>query len=355
MNYKLTFNNRQTPFMTTLNEKVNAYFLENKLDKKGNSKMFTKSIILFTAHIAFYVLLVTFHVHPIINIIAGALLGFSSALIGFNVMHDGSHGSFSKNKTLNLLMAYSANLLGAEAHFWKTKHNVLHHTYTNVAGLDEDIEKHPLFRFCEHQERKPFHRYQYIYWAVLYPLNTISWLYIGDYKKYFTRKIIGEYKIPKMNLAEHIVFWISKILNIFLFIILPINTLGWLTWLLSFITMHIVLSVVMNVVFQLAHLVEGTSFAAMEDGNIQKEWAIHQVQTTADFATQNKLITWLVGGLNFQVEHHLYPKICHVHYPAINKFVRETCKQFDIAYIENETLWKAFCSHILYLKKLGMS
>lgn len=354
MNYKVTFDNKSKPFMNALNEKVNNYFKKSNISKTGNWKIYIKSFLLFPAHIALYILMVSLHYSMVYNVIAAALLGLSSALIGFNVMHDGSHGSYSKNKIVNLIMAYSANLLGAEAHFWKTKHNVLHHTYTNVTGLDEDIEKHPLFRFCDKQEWKPMHRYQYLYWVILYPLSTISWLYIADYKKYFTGKIIGDYKIPRMNLAEHIVFWISKLTNIFLFIVLPIYTIGWLPALLCFLTMHVFLSLTMNIVFQLAHLVEGTSFATIQDGDIEKEWAIHQVETTADFATDSTLVTWLVGGLNFQVEHHLYPKISHVHYPVINKFVRETCKQFNVKFIENKTLWSAFCSHVLYLKRLGL-
>lgn len=354
MNYKISFDNRNKPFMTALNERVNNYFKQAHFEKTGNWKIYSKALILFLAHIVCYILMITLPFNPVFNVLAAALLGLTSALIGFNVMHDGSHGSFSKNKILNLAMAYSANLLGAEAHFWKTKHNVLHHTYTNIAGLDDDIEKHPLFRFCEQQERKPFHRFQYLYWLVLYPLSSISWLYVADLIKYFSGKIIGDYRIQKMNIAAHIAFWLTKLLNIFLFIVLPVHMLGWGTALVCFIVMHVVLSYILNIVFQMAHLVEGTSFASMDDGNIKKEWAIHQVETTADFATKNKTITWMVGGLNFQVEHHLYPKICHVHYPAINKFVRETCEQFNVRYIENKTMWKAFCSHILYLKKLGL-
>jgi linoleoyl-CoA desaturase len=353
MNYKITFNNKSAPFMAALNEKVNTYFSGNQIAKTGNWKIFTKSLVLFPTHIALYVLMVSLHFGSVYNVIAAILLGFTSALIGFNAMHDGSHGSYSKNKTVNLLMGYSLNLLGGEAYFWRTKHNVLHHTYTNISGLDDDIEKHPLFRFCKQQERRWFHRFQHLYWIFLYPLSSIFWIYIGDYKKYFSGKIIGEYKYPKMNLAEHITFWITKIANLFLFIVLPIYTIGLMPALVCFFTMHFVLSVTLTIVFQLAHAVEKTSFGSIEEGNIEKEWAVHQIETTADFAPQSRLLAWLLGGLNFQVEHHLFPKISHVHYPALNKFIKETCLQFNITYIENRTFFGAFRSHILYLKKLG--
>ncbi|MDZ4757338.1 MAG: acyl-CoA desaturase [Bacteroidota bacterium] len=354
MKQKVTFNNSTTPFMDNLNEKVNKYFKDRNIKRTGNWKLYTKSLILFPAHIGLYILMISLHLNPIYNVLAAILLGISSALIGFNVMHDGSHGGYSKNKILNSLMAYSANLIGAEAHFWRTKHNVLHHTYTNVVGMDDDIDKHPLFRFCEQQEHKPMHRFQYIYWIFLYPLSSIGWLYYGDFKTYFTGKIL-DYSFPKMSTQEHIIFWITKLINPVLFIIIPIYSLGIVPGLLCFLSMHFVLSYILNIVFQLAHVVEGTSFARKQDGKIQKEWAIHQVETTADFATKSKLVSWFVGGLNFQVEHHLFPKISHVHYPAINKFVRETCKQFNVKYIENPTFIGAFWSHIRYLKQLGVN
>jgi len=341
--------------MDALSEKVNHYFKVNKMAKTGNWKLYSKSMVIVPLHILFYILMVSLHIHPVVNVTCAILLGITSGLIGFNVMHDGSHGGYSSNKTVNLIMAYSADLVGVEAHFWRTKHNVLHHTYTNIVGMDDDIEKHPLFRFCENQERKPFHKYQFIYWIFLYPLSTIAWVYYEDFKKYFKGTIIGDYKYPKMKLAEHIAFWVTKLLNVLLFIIIPVYTLGWGYAALCFLSMHFVLSYMINIVFQLAHVAEGTHFADKEDGKVYKEWAIHQVETTADFATKSKLVSWLVGGLNFQVEHHLFPKISHVHYPDINKFVRETCVQFNVKYIENPTFYSAFKSHVTHLRKLGVN
>ena len=355
MSQKVTFDNSKTPFMDVLSEKVNNYFKENKIDKTGNWKLYSKSLIIIPIHITLYILMVSLHIHLAVNVLFALMLALTSALIGFNVMHDGSHGGYSKNKTLNLFMAYTANLIGAEAHFWRTKHNVLHHTYTNIVGMDDDIEKHPLFRFCENQERKPMHKFQYIYWVFLYPFSTINWIYYEDFKKYFSGTIIGDYRFPKMKFSEHIAFWITKLLTVYLFIVLPIQSLGVAYGLICFLCMNFLLSYIIDIVFQLAHVVEGTHFANKSDGKVYKEWAIHQVETTADFATKSKLVSWLVGGLNFQVEHHLFPKISHVHYPEINKFVRETCSQFDVTYIENPTFYAAFKSHIVHLKKLGIN
>ena len=71
-----------------------------------------------------------------------------------------------------------------------------------------------------------------------------------------------------------------------------------------------------------------------EGAHIESEWAVHQVATTVNFATQNKMWNWLFGGLNFQVEHHLFPRISHVHYPELNKRLKQVCAEFNVAYQE---------------------
>ena len=355
MREKVTFDNSLTPFMDSLNEKVESYFRQKNIIKTGDWRLFSKTAIILPLHIVFYLLMIKLDYHPVFNWIASLLLGGTSALIGFNIMHDGSHGGYSGNKFLNLLMAYSMNLLGAEAYFWKTKHNVLHHTYTNIDGMDDDIAKHPLFRFCEQQEKKPFHRLQHFYWILFYPFTSIFWVYFTDFQKYFTGKIIDNYRYPKMNFWQHVVFWITKIVYTYIFIVLPIQALGVLPAIVCFVTMHFVLSIVLIIVFQLAHVVEGPSFASKEEKVIEKEWAIHQVETTANFATDNKIINWIVGGLNFQVEHHLFPKISHVHYPAISKFVQQTCSEFNVPYHNFNTFRSAVVSHVKHLQYLGVT
>ncbi len=339
--------------MDSLNRKVNQYFRENNITKTGDWRLFSKTIIILPVHVLLFVLMLKLDLHPVFNWLSAALLGFTSALIGFNIMHDGSHGGYSGNKFLNLLMAHSMNLLGAEAYFWKTKHNVLHHTYTNVDGLDDDIAKHPMFRFCQQQKKKRMHRFQHLYWTVLYPFTSIFWLFFTDFQKYFTGNIIENYKYPKMNFTQHLIFWITKIGYMLLFLVLPVYVMGVIPALVCFLTMHFVLSLVLIVVFQLAHVVEGPSFTSKEQEKIDKEWAVYQVETTANFATDNKIINWIVGGLNFQVEHHLFPKISHVHYPAISKLVEQTCKEFGIAYHNFPTFTSAVSSHVKHLKYLG--
>jgi linoleoyl-CoA desaturase len=130
---------------------------------------------------------------------------------------------------------------------------------------------------------------------------------------------------------------------------------GFVKALIGFLIITFICGLFISVVFQLAHIVEGTHFPQpdTESNKIEQEWAIHQVSTTANFATKSKIVSWLLGGLNFQVEHHLFPRVSHIHYPKINQFVKETCQEFNIVYLEHATVLKAFRSHLLHIKKLG--
>jgi linoleoyl-CoA desaturase len=122
----------------------------------------------------------------------------------------------------------------------------------------------------------------------------------------------------------------------------------------GFITMHFIAGVILTVVFQLAHTVEGTTHPVPDEtGTIENNWAVHQMNTTVNFSRQSRLISWYVGGLNFQVEHHLFPTICHVHYPEISEIVKTTAEEFGIPYLENRTFMDAVNSHIETLRRFG--
>jgi linoleoyl-CoA desaturase len=248
-------------------------------------------------------------------------------------MHDGNHGSYSTKKWINNIMGLTANMMGVNAWMWKHKHNVIHHTYTNVDGVDDDLTKTALLRMCPSQKQLKIHRYQYIYCIPLYGLTSLLWTFFTDFTKYFGHKIHAT-ATRKMEIKEHIIFWLSKSLYAVFYIALPLYMVGFLPFITGFMAVHITLGITLAIVFQLAHVVEATHFvdANKKALKIDDEWAIHQVQTTADFATNNKIISWLTGGLNYQVEHHLFPKISHVHYPAIHKIVKDTCRKFSVRF-----------------------
>ena len=341
-------------FHQELKRRVNNYFVESKKPSTGNFSLYFKAVLLWTLYIAFYVHVVFFPPVAWIAIIECLIMGGLTAAIGFNVMHDGGHGSFSPSKTWNKIAAFSANALGASAIMWNNKHNIIHHTYTNIDGVDDDIEIKPLLRMCPTQKKYVIHRFQHIYVWILYTLLLLVWLFVSDYTKYFKQKV-GDVAIKKMSPYDHFAFWAAKAGYAFMMIALPIYMLGFTAWLVGFLVMVLFAGFVLSIVFQLAHTVEETAFpvAAFDSNRIENEWAIHQIETTANFATKNKLISWLVGGLNFQIEHHLFPKISHIHYPAISEIIKNTCEEFNIKYIEYKKMRHAIASHSSYLRKMG--
>ncbi len=341
-------------FHGELKKRIADYFNEKGKAQTGNFKLFLKAIILVGSFLGLYIHLVFFTPPVILAILESVLFGCVIAAIGFNVMHDGAHGSFSRYNWINNMASNIANFLGASQHMWKSKHNIIHHTYTNIHGVDDDIEARPLLRLCDEQDHYKIHKYQHVYFPAAYSLLYIYWIFVTDYIKYFSGKI-GSTPLRKMTVKEHISFWFYKVAHAFIFVALPIYMVGFTSWIIGFLTMGMVAGFVLSIVFQLAHTVEHTHFPLPNEatGKMEDEWAIHQIKTTANFATNSKVISWLVGGLNFQIEHHLFPKISHVHYPQISKIIKQACEEFGIEYIEYPKLSQAVVSHVAYLRQMG--
>lgn len=348
------FSSVSQSFHTELKRRISEYFSQSGKSSTGNFSLYLKAIVLLISFLFVYVHLIFFTPATWLAITECLVLGGLTAAIGFNIMHDGMHGSFSRYKWLNELAGLSLNFLGANNFMWRSKHNIIHHTYTNIEGLDDDIEAKPLLRLCETQKHYYIHRFQHFYFWFAYSLLYIWWVLFTDYKKYFLRKI-GPIPLKKMHISDHISFWGFKLLHAFLFIGLPIYVVGFSSWIIGFLIYAMFTGFVLSIVFQLAHTVEHTHFPQANEltGKMDDEWAVHQLKTTANFATRNKLICWWVGGLNFQVEHHLFPRISHVHYPAISKIIKKACQDFNIPYIEYPKMRLAIVSHVSHLKNLS--
>jgi linoleoyl-CoA desaturase len=352
---KVTYNNKKAVFYQSLKADVDNYFKENGIQKTGNWKLYLKTIVLVPVAISLYIFLLTQQYTALAGISLSLLLGLTLSGIGFNIMHDACHGSYSSKKWVNELLSLSLNALGGNAFIWKQKHNIIHHTYTNVDGVDEDIAKSPVIRQCQTQVWKPAHRIQHIYLWLVYALSSFLWVFVMDMVKYGTKKIYTT-ELNKMDTKEHLIFWGSKLLYLVFYIAIPVYLLGWGTWAIGFLSMHVAMGLSLSVVFQLAHVVEETEFeytAGIDDMQIENEWAVHQIKTTANFAPGNKIISWFVGGLNYQVEHHLFPRISHIHYPEISKIVARKCQEFGLSYHSMPTMIAAVGSHYRFMKSLG--
>jgi len=350
---KYAFDNTKGSFLKTLNKKVDRYFADRKLDPSGNKKLYFKGGLQVLSAASLYTVLVFFTPIAPVSIVLCFILGLNLAVIGFNVMHEGGHQSFSRHSWVNSASAYFLNVLGGSAYYWKIKHNINHHTYTNIEGMDSDIDVKPFMRLHEGQPHRAYHRFQHVYWVVLYGISYLAWVFYEDFQKYFSGKVAINMKRKKLSLKEHFIFWFTKITYVAVYMVIPVVMVGWLPWLIGFLIITFVCGLAISIVFQLAHVVEGTEFHQLQDGKSKQEWAIHQIGSTANFATSSKSLYWLLGGLNFQIEHHLFPRVSHVHYPEISYFVKEACRESNVVYHEYTTMFKAFTSHLLHLRKLG--
>jgi len=351
---KVTFNTTDTSFLQSLRKATDQYFREHKLRKTGNWRLYHKALVLIPLALGIYVFLLGASYPAWIGLLLCAVLGLTISSIGFNIMHDACHGSYSSRKWVNNLLSLSMNCIGGNAFFWKQKHNILHHTYTNIEGIDDDIAQSRLLRQSPTQEWMPVHRYQHLYLPLAYSLTLFVWVGVRDFLKYFQRRI-NNTPLQPMDTSEHVIFWLSKALYGVFYVAIPIYFVGFNAWVTGFVTMYVVAGIVLSYTFQLAHAVEGPEFdaAGVEDRMLEHEWAAHQVRTTANFAPQNKIVSWFVGGLNFQVEHHLFPRISHVHYPALSRIVQEQCRKHGLPYHCFPTVGKAVASHMRTMKKLG--
>jgi linoleoyl-CoA desaturase len=356
---KILFNRKDSAiFFKTLNKRVNSYFKDNNITKSGNWKIWIKTIIMFSLLITPYVLISIFSIPTWLQILFSVVMGIGLAGVGMNVMHDGNHGSFSNKKWINRIMGGSIYLLAGNRYNWQVQHNVLHHTYTNIHGHDEDLEAGRIIRFSKHSEWKWFHKFQHYYSVLLYGLLTLNWSITTDFlqmKRYMRRKLShGKFPNPFVNWSKLV---ISKILYFMFWLIVPILIFNIVWWkvLISFIIMHYTAGLILSLVFQLAHIMNEAEMPTPDSlGNIKNSWAIHQLKTTVNFASNNRFVSWFTGGLNHQVEHHIFPNISHIHYDKIADIVKKTAKEFNLPYNEFKTTKDAVLAHFQYLKLMGI-
>ena len=350
--------NNQSEFIRELRKRVNLYFKSNNISRFGNTNMVIKTIFMLLLYLIPY-FLVVFNVfeNNLVVLLLWIIMGTGMAGIGLSIMHDANHDVYSKNKKTNKLLGYLINLVGGSYINWRIQHNVLHHSFTNIHDHDEDLDSGGLMRFSEHQKKYKAHRFQKYYAWFLYGLLTVSWSLKKDFiqlRRYHKKDLLKTQGVTYKKACLNLV--IVKALYFLQILVIPLifaNQQWWLTLIFYFI-MHYVCGLILSTIFQAAHVVNETSFPLPdESGNIENNWAVHQLYTTANFAENNRILSWYVGGLNFQIEHHLFPNICHVHYRKISKIVRETAQEFQLPYYSNPSFFGALKSHYQLLAKLG--
>ncbi len=329
--------------------RVNNYFKDNNLSKKGNWKLFLKAFFFFFGFWFIWYLIIYSDLPVLIKIFLCPIDAFFAAGIGFCIMHDGNHGAFSEHAWLNNVAKATSECLGVSCSIWDTKHDRVHHDGVNVLGVDEDIEARPLLRLHEGQKWYRIHKYQHWYWPLAYSLLYIIWP-IKDFFKYFSGKVMGERL--RFKFSDHILFWGGKVFFGVMFFWIPIYQLGFQQWLVGFLLFAMPLGFLLSVVFQPAHIVRGVKNSFIEETK-GEDITEHQLLHTANFAPNNRFITCWVGGLNFQIEHHVFRKISHVHYPVIHKIIKSVCEKYSFKIVIFPSFLAALKSHVGKLKDLG--
>jgi linoleoyl-CoA desaturase len=343
-------------FFHTLRKRVDAYFKDRNLSKKANAAMVLKSAILLCAYILPFILLLMLPMPFGVAVLIWVILGAAMAGIGMSIMHDANHGAYAGRKVWNKILGHTINIIGGISANWKIQHNKLHHTYTNISGADQDIETGTILRFSPHSRHRKLYKYQWWYAFLFYSISTIYWVVVKDFKQAIEYRKRGLLRGTSRNYTWLLARLVG-IKSIYFFMFFGVTTLtGIPFWqaLTGFIIMHLACGIILSVIFQMAHVVEETRFPQPDrHGSMEDSWAAHQLRTTMNFACGNKWLSWYIGGLNFQVEHHLFANICHVHYPAIAPIVKRTANEFGLPYLEKRTFGNAFHSHIRLLKTLG--
>lgn len=344
----------QSDFQGELRRRIDAYFEQSGRRKRDCPQLYVKTVILLTAFVGLYVLLVFFARTWWQALPLAVLLGFATAGIGLNIQHDGGHDAYSDRPWINRLTAMTLDLIGGSSYVWRYRHTVLHHTYVNITGHDSDVDLGALGRVTPYQKRLPIHRWQHLYMWPLYGLMAIRWQIFGDYLDVIRGEVSG-HPISRPKGWDLALLLGGKATFLALALGLPMLLHPWWVVLIFYAVAGMVVGITLSVVFQLSHIVEEAEFIPPSDTNrIENAWAIHQVESTVDFSRRSRLAAWLLGGLNYQIEHHLFPRICHVNYPAMSRIVEQTCRDFGVEYHEHPTFAAGVASHFRWLRRMGL-
>lgn len=341
-------------FYLELRRRVDGYFRNSGERSRDCRQMYLKTACILgwtaTSYLALLFLADTWW----LALPAAISLGLAMAAVGFNIQHDGSHQSYSERRWLNTLMSMSLDLLGGSSYVWARKHNLVHHSFVNITGHDDDVNIGFFGRLSPHQKRLPIHRLQHFYLWILYGFLPIKWQLYDDFRDVITARI-GGHKFPRPRGWDLVTFLTGKLTFFALAFVIPLQFHPVSSVLLLYLVTSFAQGVLLSVVFQLAHCVEEAAFPmpALDTCRMESSWAVHQVESTVDFARENRLLSWVIGGLNFQIEHHLFPRICHIHYREISYLVEETCQEFGVKYVTQKSFFAGLASHFRWLRQMG--
>jgi linoleoyl-CoA desaturase len=350
---KLSFDNGGD-FIRQTRREVEDYLSAPHIRMRGRIELYAKGVVAFVLLLLSWATLVFAHPGLLLGLIAFGGLILGTSLTAFCVMHDANHGAYFRTRRSNHLMGWTADaLLGLSAYTWRVKHNVAHHTYTNVDGYDADITQMPFARLMPVQAPRPWYRLQHYYIWALYCVMGLRWQTVGDVAA-FARGRIGTSALRFPRRWDLVGLIGGKVIFICWALLVPLLVYPWWAVLCGYLAYSMVVSLIMAVTFQLAHCVEEADFASAEELALEPRlWAVHEVETTVNFCPRNRVLSWLVGGLNYQIEHHLFPRVPHTHYPRIAEIVQRNAELHGVRYVAQHSLRAALRSHFRHLRTMG--
>jgi linoleoyl-CoA desaturase len=344
---------RDGTYLATVRSRVSEKLAHKAL--RGDPRLQWKAVLIFAWFFASFIgMLVA--TQPWLQVLLCVSYGISASAVGFNIFHDANHNAFSSRKRTNLAVGMLTSVvLGASRYLWNYKHQVLHHRFTNIHTQDDDLETRGFLRLSPHQEWKKRYRGQHLFVFALYAINAIEMVFVKDFVQYATLRINPHRAIPPMSRGQKWEFWISNFLYFAIFLGIPLAILPAKTVLVGFLIYEFTLGILLALVFSLAHQVETVDFPAPGEPqpSTSDEWAIQQMRTTANFANANPVWHWYTGGLNHQIEHHLFPSISHTYYGEIRQIVQDTACEFGVPYKSFRTYGGALGSHYRHLRTLS--
>ncbi|MBV6644669.1 MAG: acyl-CoA desaturase [Cyclobacteriaceae bacterium] len=344
-------------FAKELRKRINSYFKENEISQYATTEVKFKAFLGFASWGVVYALIMSdlLSSNFLLLMLAFLAIGFINIFLAFNIMHDACHNAYSKSNKTNRLLGYTMNFIGGNSYLFTKMHNA-HHAFVNIAGIDVTLETHGLFRFTPHEPWEPKHKWQHIYTPILYSLAMIHWVLVKDYKWMFSEMHIGNQKNIKHPGSEYVILFVSKLFYYGVTLALPLIFISapWWWVVIAWVNLHILPSLCFALLFQVTHVYNGTHYPLPDDeGNIENNYFIHVLETTADFGRESWFTTWICGGINIHVIHHLFPNINHGHYIPLTRIVKQTAEDFGMQYQENPGFWSALKLHMQMLRKLS--
>jgi len=395
-----------SPFYPTLKQRVVTRLRELHKARRGGAEIYLKSIMLLTWFWgSLYVM--CFAQSFQVALLGAVSMGAAASFVGTCIQHDGSHGAFSPYSHLNKAAGWTLDMIGASAFTWEFQHMLGHHPYTNLLDVEGDartdgglaaaadglniqendpdvFSSFPFVRMHPSHKRQWIHRYQHIYAPVLFSLMTLSKVYHQDWDLWKNKRLYhinaecryGE----RWNSAR---FLIMKVLSCGYMLVLPCWCRGSLSGVPLYLVGHLVCGEMLALMFIVNHVIEGVAFAKRErddKGKILPEkpataegvtpmeatnkmtddkvvplndWAAVQCQTSVNWAAGSWFWSQFSGGLSHQIEHHLFPGLCHTNYVHIQSVVEETCAEFGVPYQNEASLGIAIVKMLRHLKNLG--